>query len=160
MKWPRCPSRSFMTCSCSLILSPALTPSLNSDPQASLLFRPVSVWWLLQCLIPQPDSTTAKHGCCSVTKSHLTLCDPIWTVARQASLSMGIFRQEYRNSFPFPFPSDISGPGIESVYPALADGFFTTEPPGKPLPKLLLQLTLFLSPLLEWPFQWDLQWPH
>ena len=28
---------------------------------------------------------------------------------------------------------DLPGPGIESVSPALVSGFFTTEPPGKPL---------------------------
>ena len=28
------------------------------------------------------------------------------------------------------------GPGMEPVSPALAGGFFTTEPPGKPLPLL------------------------
>ena len=27
---------------------------------------------------------------------------------------------------------NLPGPGIEPVSPALADGFFTTEPPGKP----------------------------
>ena len=27
---------------------------------------------------------------------------------------------------------DLPGPGIESVSPALAGGFSTTEPPGKP----------------------------
>ena len=27
---------------------------------------------------------------------------------------------------------DFPGPGIESTAPASADGFFTTEPPGKP----------------------------
>ena len=27
---------------------------------------------------------------------------------------------------------DISGPGVELIFPALAGGFFTTEPPGKP----------------------------
>ena len=29
------------------------------------------------------------------------------------------------------------GPGIEPVTPALAGRFFTTEPPGKPLPEVL-----------------------
>ena len=28
---------------------------------------------------------------------------------------------------------DLPHPGIEPVFPALAGGFFTTEPPGKPL---------------------------
>ena len=34
---------------------------------------------------------------------------------------------------PFPPAGDLSDPGIEPVSPALAGGFFTTEPPGKTL---------------------------
>ena len=58
-----------------------------------------------------------------------------WTVACLASLSKGFTRQEYRNGLPFPPPGGLPDPGIESespVSPALAGGFFTTEPPGKP----------------------------
>ena len=55
-----------------------------------------------------------------------------WTVARQAPLSMRFPRQEYRSRLPFPPPGDPPNPGIESAPSALADGFFTTEPPGKP----------------------------
>ena len=53
-------------------------------------------------------------------------------VARQASLSMEFPRQEYWRGLPFPPPGDLLDPGIESVSPALAGGFFTTEPLGKP----------------------------
>ena len=56
-----------------------------------------------------------------------------WTVVRQAPLSMGFFRQEYGSELPFP-PGDVPDPGIQFAPPALVDGFFTTEPPGKPLP--------------------------
>ena len=54
----------------------------------------------------------------------------LWTVARQAPLSMGFFKQEYWNQLPFPFPGDLSDPGIEPasmISPVLADGFFTTS---------------------------------
>ena len=44
-------------------------------------------------------------------------------------LSMGCPRQEYWNALPFPSPGDLPDPGIESESPALAGGFFTTEPP-------------------------------
>ena len=47
-------------------------------------------------------------------------------------LSMGFPRQEYWSGLPFPSPEDLLDPGIEPVSPALADSFFTTEPPGKP----------------------------
>ena len=56
-----------------------------------------------------------------------------WTVACQALLSMRLPRQEYLSWLPFPSPGDISNPGMEPVSPALAGGFFTAEPPGKPL---------------------------
>ena len=55
-----------------------------------------------------------------------------WTVAHQASLSMGFPRQEFWSGLPFPSPGDLPDPGIKPASPALAGGFFTTEPPGKP----------------------------
>ena len=41
-------------------------------------------------------------------------------------------RQEYWSGLPFPCPGDPPDPGMEPTTPALADGFFTTESPGKP----------------------------
>ena len=55
-----------------------------------------------------------------------------WTVAHQAPLSMGFSRQEYRSGLLFLSPGDLPDPGIEPMSPALAGGFFTTEPPGTP----------------------------
>ena len=55
-----------------------------------------------------------------------------WTVARQAPLSMGFLRQKYWNGLPFPSPGDFPDPGMEPESPALAGGFFTTAPLGKP----------------------------
>ena len=55
-----------------------------------------------------------------------------WTVALQAPLSMGFAGQEYWSGLPFPFPGDLPGSGIEPESPALAGGFFATEPQGKP----------------------------
>ena len=45
---------------------------------------------------------------------------------------MGFPRQEYWSGLPFPSLGDISDHGIEPMSPALADGFFIIEPPGKP----------------------------
>ena len=48
---------------------------------------------------------------------------------------MGFSRQEYRSGLPFLSLGDLPNPGIKPtspVSPALAGGFFTTEPPGKP----------------------------
>ena len=44
--------------------------------------------------------------------------------------------QEYWSGLPFPPPGDLPNPGIKSrciASPALAEGFFTTEPLGKPI---------------------------
>ena len=45
---------------------------------------------------------------------------------------MGFPRQEYWSGLPFPYPGDLPDPGIETVSPVLAGGFFTTELPWKP----------------------------
>ena len=40
-------------------------------------------------------------------------------------------RQEYWSGLPFPTLGHLPDPGIIPVFPALAGGFFTIEPPGK-----------------------------
>ena len=55
-----------------------------------------------------------------------------WTAARQAPLSMGFSRQEHWSGLPFPSTGDLPHPGTGPMSPALAGGFFTTDPLGKP----------------------------
>ena len=46
---------------------------------------------------------------------------------------MEFSRQEYWRGLSLPSPGDLpENPGIKLMSPALADRFFTTEPPGKP----------------------------
>ena len=45
---------------------------------------------------------------------------------------MGLPSQEYWSGLPFSFPEDLPNPGIKLVSPALADRFYTSEPPEKP----------------------------
>ena len=45
---------------------------------------------------------------------------------------MGFSMQRYCSGLPFPSSGDHPDPGIESASPALAGGFFTTEPPENP----------------------------
>jgi len=50
----------------------------------------------------------------------------LWTIARQAPLSMGFSRQEYWSGLPFPPPGDLPDPGMEPrslKSPALAGEF-------------------------------------
>ena len=58
-----------------------------------------------------------------------------WTVVYQDPLSVGFSRQEYQSVLPFPSPGELPDPEIEPTSlasPALAGGFFTAEPSGKP----------------------------
>ena len=65
---------------------------------------------------------------------------PLRAVACRAPLFMGFPRQEYWSELPFPPPGNRPDSRIE---PALASGFFTTEPLGKPI--LVYQTLLNLS---------------
>ena len=58
-------------------------------------------------------------------------------------LSMGFPRQEYWSGLSFPSPGDLTDPRIEPTFPALASGFFTTEPPRKTVHILLCLKNLF-----------------
>ena len=79
---------------------------------------------------PFPLKVTERCACSVMSTLHPLEC------AHQAPLPMGFSRQEYWSELPFPPPEDLPDPGIKPsspVSPALAGGFFTTEPLGKPL---------------------------
>ena len=64
--------------------------------------------------------------------SCISLFVTLWTVARQAPLSMEFPRQESWSGLPCLPPGDLPNPGIEPMFPAspaLAGGFFTTVIP-------------------------------
>ena len=56
----------------------------------------------------------------------------LWTVARQAPLSMGFSRQEYWSELPFPSPRDLPKKGIKPRSAALQADTLPSELPGKP----------------------------
>ena len=62
--------------------------------------------------------------------SHVRLFATPWTVAYQASPSMGFSREEYWSGLSFPSPGDLPNPGIEPGSPALEADALTSEPPG------------------------------
>ena len=71
----------------------------------------------------------------SVTQLCLILCDPMDCSLPDSSV-YELSQQEYWSRLPFPSPGNLPDPGIQPaspVAPALAGGFFITEPPGKPL---------------------------
>ena len=73
-----------------------------------------------------------KHMSVLCVLSHVLLFVTPWTVAHQAPLCVEFPRREYRSGLPFPSPQGRPNPGIAPASPALAGGFFPTEPPGKP----------------------------
>ena len=82
----------------------------------------------LGCSIPQPwwrkrwldrEGVCAGGGYVCETLSCVRILVTLWTVARQAPLSMGFSRQEYWSGLPFPSPGDLPNPGIEPRSPAL-----------------------------------------
>ena len=75
--------------------------------------------------------------------SSSVVSDSLPPQGRQAPLSLVFPRQEYWSGLPFPSPEDLPDPGIEPMSPALAKGFFTIKPPGKPC-RIILSSTLSL----------------
>ena len=63
--------------------------------------------------------------------SHVWLFATPWTVAYQASPSMGFSRQEYWSGLPFPSPGDLLNPRIKPGSPALEADALNSEPPRK-----------------------------
>ena len=113
--------------------------SLKSSHPRLLPLSP-KVWSLHLCLLCCPACRIVStvflnfiyiRCCCLVIKSCPTLLYP-WTVAHQASLSMGFPGQEYLRGLPCPPPGDLPVPGIQT-HICIAGGFFTTEPPRKPI---------------------------
>ena len=62
--------------------------------------------------------------------SHVQIFATLWTVAHQATLSMGFSSQEYWSGLPFFSPGDLPDPGIRPtslMTPALPGGFLTSS---------------------------------
>ena len=81
--------------------------------------------------------------------SRVRLFATLWTVAYQASPSMGFSSQEYWSGLPLPSPGDLPNPGIEPRSPTLEADALTSEPPGKPIYALEYDIYLSLSDLLH-----------
>ena len=85
-----------------------------------------------------PTRLIVRFLCGLPSLSRVQLLATPGTVACQAPLSMGLSRQEYWSGLPCPPPGDLPDLGIEPASltsPALAGGFFTTVPRGKPPPE-------------------------
>ena len=64
------------------------------------------------------DHWEAMHNlsACMLSRfSHVCLCATLWSVARQAPLSLRFFRQEYWSGLPCPPPGDLPDPGVKPM---------------------------------------------
>ena len=94
--------------------------------------------------------TTTRTVCVTVAQSCPPLCN-LWTMARQAPLSVGFPRQEYWSGLPFPPPGDLPDPGIEPRPPALKANSLLSVPPQKQWRQIMdkkIQKTPKTRPLL------------
>ena len=100
--------------------NPGIKPvSLMSPALASAFFITSTTWKLLQGLKVKVKLL-----------SHVWLFGTPWTVAYQASLSMGFSRQVYWSGLPFPSPGHVPVPGIKPRSPALQAYILSSEPAG------------------------------
>ena len=109
---------------------------MSSWPNLSNIFQitPFLSWHQYLAIKPQLSSSKSlvfiylSHVC---MLNHTFLSDSAtsWTVVVQAPWSMGFPRQESWSGLLFPSPGEFPKPGFKPASPALAGGFFTTEPP-------------------------------
>ena len=88
------------------------------------------VGWVATTLLGCCSTKAARHTCLLSHFSYLTLWTILWTVARQAPLSMGFSRQEYWSGLPFLPPGCLPDQGMEPtslMSPGLAGGFLTSS---------------------------------
>ena len=80
-----------------------------------------------------------------------------WTVAHQASLSMGLSTQEYWSRLPFPSPEDLPDPRFEPWWtPSLQSDSLLFELQGSPLPFNSYQNTVVRNAIHQ-RFPWALE---
>ena len=114
-------------------LSFILSPLYHAIPLDFIDF--LHKWWVIFKDITR--GCYINNTACVLSHSVLSnsFCYP-WTAALQAPLSMEFSSQVYWSGMPFPPPWGLLDSGVKPMAPtslALAGGFFTTEPPGKPI---------------------------
>ena len=68
-----------------------------------------------------------------------------WTVAYQASLSVGFPRQEYWSGLPLPSPGDLPDPEIQPRSLTLQADALPSEPPWNTLKKVTIMVILLVT---------------
>ena len=95
-----------------------------------IFYRSINIYVSLLVYIYIPYMEAYVHA--NSLLSFSTLCDPM-DCSLPGSSAHRIFQARILGGLPFSSPGDLLSPGIKPTSPALAGGFFTTEPPAKPL---------------------------
>ena len=104
---------------------------IKKEPQPKLVRS-----WPGKEVINMQDKISGPHHRTALSV-YAVMSNSLWShalIAHWAPLSKGFSRQEYWSGLPFSPPGDLPNLGIKPsslVSPVLADGFFTTKPPGK-----------------------------
>ena len=94
---------------------------------------------------------------CMLGRSVMTNSATLWTVARQAPLFMGFFRQEYWSELPCPLPGDLPNTGLEPgspVSPALQVDSLRLSHQGSPINveyNLSAKVSMSFKEILDYP---------
>ena len=121
----------------------AITESSQSHkvyPIITLVF----LWKMLSANLS--EGIQLEHACC-VTKSCLTIYDPM-DCSPPGSSVHEIFQARILEQVAISSSGGLPNPGIQPMSPAspaLAGGFFTTEPPGKHLYNYILESNVCLG---------------
>ena len=106
--------------------------SVHATPQEAENYDQISITQRDDCY---PNKV---KGMCVCVKSSSTLSD-LTDHSLSGSSIHGIFSGKNTGvGLPFPPPGTLPDLGNKPASPTLADGFFTTEPPGKPLKKRIM----------------------
>ena len=135
----------------SLSLSVSLLPSSCVSLSLCVSFVSGSVISASWCVCHYISSTSISCAMpCVCAQSCLTLCDPMNSSPPGSSVHE-ILQARILEWVAIPFSRGSSNPGIEPSFlasPALAGGFFTAVPRGKPRLSLSLCLSMSLSRIL------------
>ena len=114
----------FFASGCPVVLSPFIEKTILSPLGCFCSSNFPLLWYLGLCV------------CVLSHFSHVWLFATLWTVARQAPLPMGFFRQECWSGLPFPSPGALPDPGIKLMSPAAPSLHMDSLPlshPGSPV---------------------------
>ena len=92
----------------------------------------IYIWGVIQYTFRKQERKKESESRKVKSLSHVRFFATAWTVACQASPSMGFPRQEYWSGLPFPFPGDLPTPGLNPGLPHCRQTLYCLSHQGSP----------------------------